>query len=232
MESYVEIVFVHNLLIHSIALTLANIFSRKVMSKHSFIIRVLFITFLPSFLFLKQDSWIWIHEIFLFLVLFHNRTHTYILFVGNRLLFHFIYYLFFEGTIQHLQFFPFEYQSLFITDFIVLFLYMSLLIKAKYTLSENDFMCPFYFNHKKYKGYIDSGNFATYHGIPIIFMKEEIYEQIQSEPIIIDIQTIQSDHETEAKQTCIQINHKEIDVFCAKAIECPYDAILNMKGII
>ena len=232
MESYIEIVLIHNLLIHSIALTIANIFSRKVMSNVQFVSIVLLITFLPSFLFLENDSWIWINEIFVFLVLFHNRTHTYLIFTGNRILFQLLFYFNFEGTIKHLLFFPFEYKTLFIFDFIILFLYMSLLIKTKYILSEKDFLCTFYLNKKKYKGYIDSGNFATFKGKPIIFIKENIYNQIQSIPIIIDIQTVQQDNQIEAKYTNIQMNHKNIEVYCSKVNNCSYDAILNMKGII
>lgn len=232
MNSYVEIVFIHNLLIHSIALTLANIFSRKVMSKKYFIFTALSITFLPSFLFLENDSWIWIHEIFIFLFLFKNRTHTYLIFVGNRILFHITYYLFFEGTIKHLQFFPFEYVPLFFFDLVLFILYMSLLVKAKYTLSEKDFICSFYLNNKRYQGYIDSGNLATYKGLPIIFMKENIYQQIESIPILMEIQTIQDENHIQAKKTVIKINNKMIEVYCAKVNACPYDAILNMKGIL
>ena len=232
MNSYVEIAFIHNLLIHSIALTLANIFSRKVMSMTTFIFIVFTITFLPSFLFLNIDSWIWIHEICIFIFLFKDRTHTYLIFVGNRILFHILYYLLIEGSIQHLQFFPFEYPLLFIFDFILLFLYLSLLVKAKYRLSEKDFLCSFYLNHKKYKGYIDSGNLATYEGLPIIFIQENIYHQIESKPILLDIQTIQDENTIQAKHTFIKINNKTIEVYCAQVKNCTYDAILNMKGIL
>lgn len=232
MNSYVEIAFIHNLLIHSISLTLANIFSRKVMSITTFICIVFTITFLPSFLFLKTDSWIWIHEICVFIFLFKDRTHTYLIFVGNRILFHIFYYLFIQGSIQHLQFFPFEYPLLFVFDFILLFLYLSLLVKAKYILSEKDFICSFYLNHKKYKGYIDSGNLATHKGLPIIFIQENIYHQIKSKPILLDIQTIQDENYIQAKHTFIKINNKKVEVYCAQAKNCTYDAILNMKGIL
>lgn len=232
MNSYVEIAFIHNLLIHSIALTLANIFSRKVMPKQTFIFTVLLTTLLPSFLFLENDSWIWIHEIFIFVFLFKDRTHTYLIFVGNRILFHITYYLLIEGSIQHLQFFPFEYGLLFIFDFILFVFYLSLLVKAKYTLSEKDFMCLFYLNNKKYKGYIDSGNLATYKGLPIIFIQEKIYQQINSRSILLNIQTIQDENYIQAKQTIIKINNKTIKVYCAQVKNCTYDAILNMKGIL
>lgn len=232
MNSYVEIVFLHNLLIHSISLTFANIFSRKIMSNLHFLQIIFFVTLLPSILFLENDSWIWIHEIILFLFLFHNREHTYLIFVGNRILFQLFFYLLFEGTIQHNQFFPFEYTRLFICDFILLFLYISLLLKAKYALSEKDFICTFIFNHKKYKGYIDSGNFATHKGLPIIFMKETLYNQISTSPILLEIQTIQNENIIEVKNTIIKINHKSIEVLCASMKDCTYDAILNMKGIL
>ena len=232
MESYVEIVFIHNLLIHSIALTIANIFSKKGMSSIHFMKIILLITFLPSFLFLENNSWIWINEILVFIFLFNNRTHSYLIFIGTRIIFHFFFYFFFEGTIKHLIFFPFTYSSLFLFDTILLFFYISLLLKAKYILSERDFLCTFHLNHKKYKGYIDSGNFASYKGIPIIFIKEKLYEQIQSSPIIIDVLTVQNENQVQAKKTEIQINNKTIEVYCAEVKDCTYDAILNMKGIL
>lgn len=231
MESYIEVVFIHNCLIHSISLTIANIFSRKVMSNLRFIQIVLCITLLPSILFLENNSWILMNEMICFL-LFHNQIHTYFIFIGNRMLFQLIYFLLFEGTIQHLIFFPFTYSLLFICDFILFILYISLLIKAKYIVSEKDFICNFYILNKKYKGYIDSGNFATYQNIPIIFVKENIYEQIQCNPIFIHIQTIQDENQLEVKKTQIKMNHKTIEVLCGKGNISTYDAILNMKGIL
>ncbi len=233
MESYVEIVFIHNLLIHAVSLTLSNIFSRKTMSKNHFLYILLLSTFLPSFLFLENDSWIWILEIFIFIFCFYNRTHSYLIFVGNRLLFLLIYYFFFEGTIKHHLFFPFSYSALFVFDFIVFFLYISLLMKGKFYLSENDFTCIFYLNNKKYKGFIDSGNFATYQSLPIIFIQDNIFNEIQSKCISVEIETMNHDSEIQAKETMITINKKIIRVLCTPLMrKCNYDAILNMKGIL
>lgn len=233
MESYVEVTFIHNLLIHSFSLTLSNVFSRKVMSKQHFLTILFMTTTLPCFLFVESKTWIWINEIFLFLFLFKNRNHTYLIFVGFRFLFHLFYYFFFEGTIYQLQFFVFNSKQVLFFDSLLLILYISVCCKLKYVFSEKDFVVKFKLKDKKYNGYLDSGNLATYQNIPIIFINEKIYESINDKMIYFNIQTISQCNKIEGKYTQIEMNHKKINVICAPMNhEYQYDAILNMKGIL
>lgn len=233
MESYVEVSFIHNLLIHALSLTLSNVLSRKVMSNQRFIGIVLMVSLLPSFLFIEFELWIWIHEMILFLLFFNKRNHTYFIFIGLRFSIHLFYYFMFEGTIYHLQFFVFEIGPVFLFDLFVLVMYLSILMKAKYHISENDFIYSFTLNDKTYKGYVDTGNLATFNNIPIIFIKQSIYEQLCCEFVFVPIQTIREIDDVEGKITHIIMNHKTIKVIiCPMNVPYPYDALLNMKGIL
>ena len=117
MESYVEITFMHNLLISAFSLTSSLVLSRKPMNRSHFWKILLMVTILPSFLFCENSmTWIWLNEIIMFLFLFKERNHTYLLFVTFRLLFHLIYYMLFEGVIYHLQFFVSDIFMVFLAD--------------------------------------------------------------------------------------------------------------------
>ena len=130
MESYIECTLLHNLFIHSFALTLSNIYSKKYMSLKRFIIIILCTTLLPSFLFIPYSSTIiWINEIFIYF-LFKYRTSTYIYYIGFRLLFILFFYFLFKGTIYHHQFYIFDNYSLYF-DLILIIPYLSILLKTK-----------------------------------------------------------------------------------------------------
>ena len=233
MDSYVELTFIHNLLVHSISLTCACIYSRKIISHYKFICIILLTTLLPSFLFIENSTtFIWINEILLFLFQFKFLSSTYLCYVGCRFIFHIIFYLLFDGTIYHLQFFIFD-EKVLIFDIFVFIFYLSILLKIKYSMSEKEFIYPFILNHQNYLGYMDSGNFATYEHIPIIFIKEFIYHSLIHPAQEIFIETIQNTSCIEIKKIEIIINHKKQVVYCSPYDnDNTYDALLNMKGIL
>ncbi|WP_294562791.1 hypothetical protein [uncultured Traorella sp.] len=234
MESYVEITFMHNLLISAFSLTSSLVLSRKPMNRSHFWKILLMVTILPSFLFCENSmTWIWLNEIIMFLFLFKERNHTYLLFVTFRLLFHLIYYMLFEGVIYHLQFFVSDIFMVFLADMVVGFFYLILLSKGRYHLSERDFLYCFEMNHKKYRGYVDSGNLATYRSLPIIFVKRSIYETIKAPATLILIEQVVGIEEVEGIKSEIIMNRKKIQVICCPLEgDYPYDALLNMKGIL
>ena len=234
MESYVEFTLMHNILISAFSLTCALIFSRKPMNKAQFWAILLMVTILPSFLFCEHStSWIWVNEIVMFLFLFKNRNHTYLLFVAFRFLFHLTYYLFFEGTIFHLQFFVSEEGSIFVADLMIFLIYLIILSKGKYHLSQKDFLYEFEMDHQSYLGYVDSGNLATYESIPIIFVKRSIFESICAPSLSLVIEHISGKEEIQGIKSEMILNHKKIEVICCPLDnDYPYDALLNMKGIL
>ena len=234
MESYVEFTFMHNLLISAFSLTCSLVLSRKPMHRIHFWKIILMVTVLPSFLFCEKSmTWIWLNEILMFLMLFQKRNHTYLLFITFRFLFHFIYYMLFEGVIYHLQFFVSDEPMIFVADIVLLFLYLILLLKGRYILSEKDFLYHFEMNHKRYTGYVDSGNLATYESFPIIFVKRSIYETIQAPSSFIQIEQITGVEKIQGIKGEIIMNHKRIKVVCCPLEEdYPYDALLNLKGIL
>ncbi|MGN1344756.1 MAG: hypothetical protein ACI4U3_09255 [Traorella sp.] len=233
MESYIEITFLHNLLIHALSLTLSIIYSRKCMSKHRFFLIIGLLTSIQSFFFFDKMIYIiWLNEMIIFLFLFNYYISTYLLFIGWRFVFHGFYYLFFSGTIYHHQFFIFD-EKVLLFDLIVLILYISLLLKAKYHLSEYDFIYQFVLNHKKYQGYVDSGNLATYQNIPIIFIKDHIYQDLTNKKETLLIETIQNQNIIECKKAEIKIHHQKKIVYCSPiSNDYDYDALLNMKGLL
>lgn len=232
MESYIELTLLHNLFIHCFSLSLSNIYSKKYMSKKLYWIIIISTTLLPSILFIPYSSTIiWVNEILIF-VLFKYRITTYIYYVGFRLLFIIFFYSLFNGTIYHNQFFLFNLNALYF-DFILLIPYISLLTKVKFNIIENDFIYPFKLNNKKYIGYMDSGNQATFDHIPIIFIKENIFNQLNCKKIWIDIETIHGINQIETMKQEIVINSHKITVYCSKiSNDFEYDALLNMKGLL
>ena len=232
MESYIELTFLHNIFIHSFSLSLSNIYSKRYMSKKLFVLIILVTTLLPSILYIPYSSTIiWINEILIFL-LFKNRISTYIYYVGFRLLFIILFYFIFNGTIYHNQYFLFDISALYF-DLILLILYISILCKIKYKIIENDFIYPFKLNNKKYIGYMDTGNQATYEHIPVIFLKESIFNQLDNNKILIDIETINGTNKVETIKQDITINSHKITVYCSKiSNDFEYDALLNLKGLL
>ena len=232
MESYLELTFIHNLFIHSFSLTLSNIYSKKRISKKRFIVIILCTTLLQSFLFIPFSSTIiWINEIVIFF-LFKYLLSTYFYYVGFRLIFVILYYLLFDGTIYHNQYFIFDNSTLYF-DCLLFVLYLSVLYKLKYIILEKEFIYPFVLNHNKYVGFMDSGNQATYNYIPIIFIKENIYNKLNSSIEMIDIETVSGMNTIEVIKSVIEINSNKIEVYCSKLDnDFKYDALLNMKGIL
>ena len=232
MESYLELTFIHNLLIHSFSLTLSNIYSKKRIPKKHFIIILLCTTLLPSFLFIPYSSTIiWINEIILFL-LFKYLISTYFYYIGFRVIFIIFFYLLFNGTVYHNQFFLFDHTVLYF-DCILFILYLSVLCKFKYLILEKEFVYPFVLNNKRYIGFMDSGNQATYHQVPIIFIKENIYNKLNESVENIEIETVNGINTIEVIKQRIDINSNKMNVYCAKLTnDFEYDALLNMKGIL
>lgn len=234
MESYVELTFMHNYLILCISLTLSCICTKRRFKTITFLQIPLLLTFFASFIFFEYSEYLMIAiEIFCFIQYFKYKIHTYVLFISFRLIFHFLYIILFFGSIKHHQFFIFDEISVMLSDLFLLFMYGVLLCKAKYKIQENDFVIPFILNQKKYIGYIDSGNLATYHQIPIIFVKDKIYQLLHGENILIEIENVNQSKWINGKQENIMIDHKSSRVICCLLEnDFKYDALLNMKGIL
>lgn len=233
MESYVEITFLHNILVLAVCLTLASLMTYQGMNKKRFFKILLMLTFFQSFVFLPVQSWVWINEIIVFLFFFKYRTHQYLLFIGFRFLFHLLYILCFDGTIYHCQFFVFDVQGVMSADLILAGFYFIVLFRGKTILAEKQFIREFEINHKKYRGYLDSGNLVTYETRPVIFLKREIYEQLNGNKVILPICHVSGESRVEGKKENMKIENKAVAVICCQIEdEYPYDALLNMKGMV
>lgn len=234
VNSYVELTFIHNYLINCISLTCSCILSKRNYSISKFHQIIFILTFFASFIFTSNSEILcWILEIICLIIYFKDKTHTYLLFVGFRFLFILYYMTLFFGSVAHHQFFIFDEKNVLISDLILLFFYLILLCKAKYTLQEKDFIFPFILQHKKYIGYMDSGNLAYYHQFPIIFVTEKIFNQLNGEKILIEIQHVNNSEFVEGYYEEIIIDSKKSKVICCLIHqEFKYDALLNMKGIL
>lgn len=234
MESYVEITLLHNLLILAFSLKLALIMTHKCFSNRKTVLICLSISTLSSFLFIEHSSWvIWVMEFLIFILAFYYYLSTYLVFIASRFLFHVLYMNLFFGTIYNHQYFVFEIKSVFLADMILLLIYKMMTHKAKYALCEHDFVVFFRLFHHTYKGYLDSGNLACYQTIPIIFVKDNLYEKFKTEPIYLDIDSVAQCEMLKGFPGEIIINRKKIKVICCRlSAQFPYDALLNMKGLL
>lgn len=234
MESYVELSFMHNYLINCFALTLSLILSKRRMSwkrKHGVL---LILTASASFLFVEHSLfYVTLIELCIAFIYFSHRMKTYLLYISVRLLFHGAYLFFFFGTFCHYQFFIFDELPVIISDCFLLIIYFSIILKYKITLSQDDFIIDFILENKHYKGYLDSGNLCTYYLLPVIFIKEDIYEQLDGERVTLFIQQVASVCEVGGIEKMITIDSKTSKVICCPLQhDYPYDALLNMKGLL
>lgn len=234
MESFVEVVFLHNYLFHALALSLSCIFSKRAFSRQQFHLVVFILTSFATFLFIDfSEQMMWFVEMMLFVLFFKNKRSTYCLFMSFRFLLNLICFLLLQGSILNHQFFSFEIFPLFLMDVVVLFFYFVLYKKWKYVYQEKDFVREFILEKKKYVGYLDSGNLASIDAIPLIFIREEIYENLSGKKRNIEIVTIHEESWIEGIEKEIKLDGKKCFVLCCPMHhEYPYDALLNMKGIL
>ena len=80
---------------------------------------------------------------------------------------------------------------------------------------------------------MDTGNQATYKQIPIIFIKENIFKQLNNPIEFVEIETVNGINIIETIKQEIIINSQKKSVYCAKiSNEYEFDALLNLKGLL
>ena len=177
MDSYLEVTLLNAVIVILFSLCTASYLSIQPLSWRKMLIYTLFITLFGVVLWNDWSLWFMIAmEIILFFSLFRWHMKCYVFAYTIRMLLFFAEYAFLKGSFHNLLYFV-PMRCAIILFWVVLLLGLVFLFaNGKLFLCAMQYSYPFtlYTADTKLKliGYLDSGNLATYHQIPIIFLDQ------------------------------------------------------------
>lgn len=235
LESYVEAAFILQFGILLISLQLTQAATLALLSMRQKLIYAFVVAFSGSFYFNEwQPVLILLIELCFLYSFFYYKLSTYFLALMVRFLIIFTFYKLFMGTIANYQYFPPIYLNILPFIFIISIVFVSLLRKGNYRITQRNFLYELKINNDTVLGYLDSGNSFTIQGMPVIFVNLKVYEAIGKADIVHSIMhTIGNDHITGGKITQIQINGGEkmkvVAVLCEEKFPMGANCLLNLR---
>lgn len=235
LESYVEAAFVLQFGIILLSLQLSQSATLALLVLRKKVIYAFVIAISGSFFFYEwQPTVILFIELCFLYCFFYYQLSTYFLALIIRFLAIFSFYKLFSGTIANYQYFPSIHLNIF--PFIVIFsiIFVSLLRKGNYRITQRNFLYELKINNEHALGYLDSGNSFMIQGMPVIFVNLKVYEAIGDADIIHSMMhTIGNDHITGGKITQIQIKGGEkmkvVAVLCEEKFPMGANCLLNLR---
>lgn len=203
MEVYIESVLLQQILLHGICFLSALIFVNKLLIKKEIIIYLILISLISFNLYIKLPS-LFIYVILFFIHLLFYKKES-ILFYGSYMLsYHFFIFILLKinkySTFQYGLFMIYHFNHVWINMLCVSLIVLSYFIHAFFlkrnlALKQLNYPVKFTYRGQSYqlKGYLDTGNKATYQGIPIIFMKTGIIQEVVCNTI--QIQTVSGENQ-------------------------------------
>lgn len=233
MESYIEVTFFHNALVNIFCLFLAHAWSFHHLSKQQ-IYSCLGLVMLSS-CFFQPYAWmvILIGEILQLCFLYRHEESVYVGMIGLRFILNLYFFNTVEGTIYNGQFFVGSHQFLGIEWSVLIILCISIIIKGKNEVLEHFFIRTCYVEQIKCKGYLDSGNLLFIENKPVIFLNQQLFEQlIVPKKTLCDFQTVSEKQFQWGKECLFSFNRKTWQsVICLPMPQMEYDCLINMKGL-
>lgn len=195
MESYIEVTFITSFLSIIFSLIISMYLSQKVLSFKKICLYSITVSLFNTLYFGKYFILflLIIEMIFIFKIFRYSKV-CYGMMMGIRVMLLITYKVFLKGGIHGLTYFIYIYEyKIFIVWFILVLLILMILKKGKYFLFPQKFIYEviLFLNNEKIHltGYYDSGNFLSYHHIPVIFISKA-YEKYMFEPIFIETETV------------------------------------------
>lgn len=195
MESYIEITFITSFLSVLFSLMISMYLSQKVLSYKKICLYSCIVSLFNSLYFKESFYLIFIIiEIFFIFTIFRTSKICYGMMMGIRIMLLITYKTFLKGGIHGLAYFVVtdEYK-IFIVWIILGLLILMILKKGKYFLFPQKFMYEVILVLNKEKihltGYYDSGNFLSYHQIPVIFISKN-YEKYLIKNVSIETDSL------------------------------------------
>lgn len=220
MESYIEVSFIHNVMIIVLSQMMAGYLSlRPIPLKKQLL-------YACSISFYGVVSWFinaWIGMILVdlfFLFLFYRYTlKTYLFALSFRILWYLTCIVCLEGSFHNGMYFPSIYSSILMFWVVLILLFLLLYQKWNVYMIQSSFVYSCTIkkgnNDKKMKGYLDTGNLLIYESYPVIFMDKK-YQSLFLDTTIksIEMETMQSQSKIEVCEASIQLEYqKEQKVF-------------------
>ncbi|MFQ6861980.1 MAG: sigma-E processing peptidase SpoIIGA [Beduini sp.] len=198
MEVYIESIILQQILLHGICFLSALIFVNKLLIKKEIIVYLILISLISFNLYIKLPSLMMYFIIFLIHLLFYKKE-SFLFYCSYMISYHFFVFVLLKintySTFQHGIFIIYRFENLlinivFLFIIIVCYLAHAFFLKRNLALKQLYYPVQFTYRGKDYqlKGYLDTGNKATYQGIPIIFIKEGLLKEDSYETI--EIQTV------------------------------------------
>ena len=198
MEVYIESIILQQILLHGICFLSALIFVNRLLIKKEIIVYLILISLISFNLYIKLPRLLKYVLIFLLHLLFY-KSESFLFYCSYMISYHFFVFVLLKintySTFQHGIFIIYRFENLlinivFLSIIIVCYLAHAFFLKRNLALKQLYYPVQFTYRGKDYqlKGYLDTGNKATYQGIPIIFIKEGLLKEDSYETI--EIQTV------------------------------------------
>lgn len=198
MEVYIESILLLQLLVHGLCFLVALIFSNKLVDKKGILLYLILISFISLNVLFKLPSTLVYGYLFM-IHLFYFKKDGFIFYLSYMLFYQFFIFILLQinpySIYQDSLIIIYKWQHILLNTLLFSTLFIAYLIhafvlKKQLVMTQLVYPVQFVYRGKAYnlKGYLDTGNKATYKGIPIIFIKEGIIDQQEDE--IIEVNTL------------------------------------------
>lgn len=235
MPSYIEITILLNFSIHYLSINLGCAFTSVILSRKTKLFYALMTSFFGSVLFFEGSlSVILFLEILFYLKYFYHHYEMYLAYLGIRLLHILSLMKILQGSVHNLLFFPNIHQKIGWILFIHSLILVCLSKKWRLLFSMRHYIYEVEINGLLLKGYLDSGNCAMHEGLPIVVVRQEVYDQLEEEESLdIKVHTITNKGIFKGKKVMFCFKScpsRPIFVIASEHLLLNVDCLLNMKG--
>lgn len=239
MESYIEVSFIHQVLMIMVSLCIARVCIFSFFSTRMILYYALMIALTSHLFWFSEGIFIiLLVEAICFLTIFKSNKKLYVFAYAIRFLNMLTCYGLYQGSFYHGVYCPpidaFVYPLWF---FWSLFILLCHSIRANHYIEENciyPVTLSFHQHQLHVNGYLDSANFASHQGRCIVFLDQK-YHAFASQCVIekVNVHTMNADSQIACVCATLQIAHRKEDVYVAFHSQlklpnaCPL--LLNMR---
>lgn len=193
MEVYIESILLQQILLHGICYISALIFINRFINKKDMMIYIILISLISFNIYLNFPS-IMIYLYIFIIHLFFYKKEVFFFYFSYMIAYHFFILILLKmntystyqcGLLIIYQMNDWLKNSILLFIIVGLYLIHAFLLKRNLALKQLFYPIEFTYQEKKYclTGYLDTGNLATYKGVPIIFIKAGLLA-VESEEVM------------------------------------------------
>lgn len=240
MESYIEISFLHNVLVILLSVLLGEYAALQPVSFRRLLGYAVSISFVACFCWFPHSVYVvLVAEMILFVLFFRYAYKSYLMGLCIRYLCYYTAFAFYQGGFHNLVWFvPMKSGILFLWG-VYGAVYILLALKWKDIFSKLSYLYQIriYVEGKvlHLPAYLDSANLVTYHHVPILFIDKKYHEYFKNQRIeLVVMNTIAKTEIIRCYACDVQIagcRKHAVYVNCDKTLQLPFqcNVLLNMK---